>query len=503
VRPKNRPLPVFLSLFTLIFISLVLVLVSAPYPHRYSFPFLFLFLLLFISAFIFLKLSKKDSLIKNTPPPGYGVPSGYQDLIRSHNHQTKDEYGLYLRPGRINIAIIFLTIWLSIIIFTPFINEYSNPTYPLMVITYCCIAWIAYHFLFNTFMPVSLTQVWEKWPIPAYELFLSVPHEVIISSNDHLIEKKGSKKEERSLDLYQPPKHYIFWRPDKKTPMWRQSTESTPDMHTLQDLILNLAVFEFLFRKNTPRTIKMELSEENNEKNKKLLPDALTLTLSKESLREYNWYFFLFSPIVINLILILLSIFLFASLNGQNINDAAHSSQLTGITPKNTHNKKEELKIETGENDTLSSNQVARIELTDTKTKKELEVEVEARKNASFRLITHFPYNFVIAVLSWFLFTIYYVHWVLSTLTDLSRKIHQGYFNAQLDLIPQQILDELSYIPKQEQIDQGIFYVKKFLSWSSGIVFLGLMAMFEIFSQPASRLDVNYNLWESLISLFS
>jgi hypothetical protein len=403
----------------------------------------------------FLRSAEENTVIKNSPPPGYGVPPNYKALAKEHNYQTAEEYGLYLIPGRINFAIIILTIWLAIIIFTPFIDGWKDPTYFVMVSIYCFTAWLCYYFLFYKMMPVSLTQVWEKWPIPAYELFLSVPHKVIISPHDRWTKKQNDGK---LLERYQVPKHYLFWRPDQKTPMWRQSTEHSANTHTLQDLILNLAIFEFLFRKNASHTIKVELSEGKKKEIKKILPSLITLKISKESLHEYHWYFFLFSPIVINLMLILLSIVLFSFLGGVATEDAANLFDNVKNVEKN---------------------------------------------GASFRLVTHFPYNFVLVVLSWFLFTIYYVHWVLSTLTDLSKKIHQGYFNAQLGLIPQQILDELSYIPKQEQIDQGINYVKKMLSWSSGIVFLGLMAMFEIFSQSASRLHINYDVWKELTSFFT
>lgn len=413
----------------------------------------------------FFRLTKKKPIAENFPPPGYGIPLGYKHLVKAHNYQPKNEYGLYLYPGRINLAMIFLSFWLSFLVCAPFINEYEHdhPTYPLMIFFYLLLAWLGYSFLFKKMMPASLTNVWEKWPIPAYELFLSVPHKVTISPNDCLTEVNTKKRKLSLLERYQVPKEYIFWRPDKKTPMWRQSTENSPDMHTLQDLILNLAVFEFLFHKNNPQAKKID-SYQENETNQKTPIDRIKLKPSEESLREYHWYFFLFSPIIINLVLILLGIFLFSFLSGFAIEGDAATvpSEIGKIIPL---------------------------------------LEESGNKITRFTLITNFPYNFVIAVLSWFLFTIYYVHWILSTLTDLSQKIRQGYFNAQLDLIPQQILNELSYIPTQQQVDRGISYVKNILSWSSGIVFLGLMAVLEIFSQTSPRIDVNYYLWEKLMEL--
>lgn len=417
------------------------------------------------NLFSFFHLTKKKPIAENFPPPGYGIPLGYEHFVKAHNYQPKNEYGLYLYPGRINLAMISLSLWLSFLVCAPFINEYesSHPTYPLMILFYLLLAWLSYSLLFKKIMPASLTNVWEKWPIPAYELFLSVPHKVTISSNDCLTEINTHKHKLSLLERYQVPKEYIFWRPDKKTPMWRQSTENSPDMHTLQDLILNLAVFEFLFHKNTSKTIKPEM---HAQEDKEIAPPSLLKKIKpdEESLREYHWYFFLFSPIMINLVLILLGIFLFSFLEGSAIDGDTVIPSIDKINPSSEEN---------------------------------------GNKITKFTLITNFPYNFVIAVLSWFLFTIYYVHWILSTLTDLSKKIRHGYFNAQLDLIPQQILNELSYIPTQQQVDRGIGYVKNILSWSSGIVFLGLMAVLEILSQTSPRIDVDYALWGKLMSLLS
>lgn len=407
------------------------------------------------------RFRKKPTLAKPFPPPGYGVPPGYDDVIKEHNYKTKQEYGLYLFPGRINAAFGFLTLLLGALLFMPLINGTAY-AYGLMIVIYFYLGLFIYRLLFNRIIPASLSQVWEKWPIPAYELFLSVPHTISVSWHDRFT---PIKKSSNNHGGYQQPKPYIFWNPDTKTPMWRQSTENSPDMHTLQELILNLAVFEFLFHRNNHKTTQQTLEPEQDpsETKQSLIRKMVP---SVESIHEYHWYFFLFSPIFINLFLILFTIFFFATLSGTTVNCETPNIITIFFTEKSS---------------SCSPEQQINI--------------------LGFRLLFHFPYNVVIAVLTWFLFTIFYVGWILKTLTDLSKKIRQNYFNAHLDLIPQQILNELSYIPTQQQVDNGITYVKTILNWSSGIVFIGLMAVLEIFSQSASRDHIDYGMEEGLKSL--
>jgi hypothetical protein len=439
-------------------------------------------------------LKKTQPIAKNFPPPGYGIPPGYDDFVKKYNYKPSKEYGLYLCPGRINAAFYFLTWLLAGLIFTPFLYEFGY-SYVALIITYYLLGYSLYKFLFTKMMPTSLTQVWEKWPIPAYELFLSVPHSVSVSWHDRLtrIKKTSCKNNEHDKDAlptnYQKPQKYIFWNPDTKTPMWRQSTESSPNMHTLQELILNLAVFEFLFHRNNHQSVSQDLSETSNPK------PLERVTPKVESIREYHWYFFLFSPILINLLLILLSIFLFSALKGEE------AIQCSSIKPSSEIQKQIHTTCIT--KNYQYSSQCSSIELCSELQRKAYETCIEKgyQFSSGFRLLLHFPYNIVIAVLTWFLFTLFYVSWILESLTDLSKKIRQDYFNAHLELIPQQILNQLSYIPTQQQIDSGIAYVKTILNWSSSIVFLGLMAVLEIFSQSASRMHIDYEIGEKTFAL--
>jgi len=435
---------------------------------------------------------RTQPIAKCFPPPGYGIPPGYEDCIKEYNYKPNKEYGLYLFPGRINAAFYFLTLLLSGLLFTPFLYE-SGSSYTVLIVTYCLLGYIIYKFLFTRMMPVSLTQVWEKWPIPAYELFLSVPHSVYISWHDRLtyIKKTPCKNDECDKDVlptnYQKPQKYIFWNPDTKTPMWRQSTESSPNMHTLQELILNLAVFEFLFHRNDHQSASQPSNETSQQKQ--------FITPKVESIREYHWYFFLFSPILINLLLILLSIFFFSALKGEEAIQCSSLEPSSKIQEKMNKTCIEKNYQYSSQCYSLKSSYDGKIKAYNDCNEKGYQF------SSGFRLLLHFPYNIVIAVLTWFLFTLFYVSWILATLTDLSKKIRHDYFNAHLDLIPQQILNQLSYIPTQQQIDSSIAYVKTILNWSSSIVFIGLMAVLEIFSQSASRMHIDYAIGEKTFSL--
>jgi hypothetical protein len=139
-------------------------------------------------------LKRKHTIAPHFPPPGYGLPPNYESFIKKHNYRPKKEYGLYLFPGRINFAFGFLTFFLSIIIFSPLIYE-TGYAYGIMIAIYWSLAYFFYQFLFKKMMPASLDNVWEKWPIPAYELFLSVPHTIHIAKKDRLTLIKHSTQE--------------------------------------------------------------------------------------------------------------------------------------------------------------------------------------------------------------------------------------------------------------------------------------------------------------------
>ncbi len=353
---------------------------------------------------------KKSTLSYNFPPPGYGIPFNYQRLTSHDNYKPKREYGLYLFPGKLKLWFRLFALSLPILLFLPF--KGSSITYYYPIIFYIILSSFIYYILFNKLIPPSLSNVWNKWPISAYKLFLSVPHAVYISHCD----RYEKKKTEDGKISYKKINNYIFWRPYEKKPMWRQSTEHSPEMQSLQELILNLAVFELLFHK---KDNKKSVEEKDNDFNQNDVFSSL------RTLHEIRWYAYLFSPVWINLALILLSLVFFTLLKA----DPA-SCQLK-----------------------------------------------------SLHVIANFPYNFIFAVSLWYLLTVFYSVSIINYLNKLSREIRKGFFNQHLHLIPQQILDELSYIPSHKEIEAAMHHLRRILGWITSVVFIGLMAILEVLSQ--------------------
>jgi len=348
------------------------------------------------------------------PPPGYGVPLGY----KTNNYQPKKEYALFLLPGALQLWFLAFTISLPIFLFLPLIRNKTGEdwsSYLGMIFIYLLVSLAIYYILYKKIISPSLTSVWEKWPIPAYELFLSVPHSVHISRCDNPDKK------------YKPIKKHVFWRPDVKSAMYRQSTEHSPDMQTLQELILNLAIFEFLFHKQ---------EKQSSTKNDKLLEKDTISTM--KTIREQNWYLYLFAPVWINFLLISLSLLMFVSL----------TTNVQPTYPNQTH---------------------------------------------SWSIIANFPYNFLFAIFTWFILTAFYFAKVLNSLSVLSKKVQKGYFNAHLELIPQQILNELSYIPSHGEIETAMLHLRKMLGWISSVALIGLMAVLEVLSQAYGDSTVIFN----------
>lgn len=233
------------------------------------------------------------------PPPGYGIPSGYENLVPPTSYHPQREYALYLLPGKLSLLFIVFALILPWFIFSPLKGDEGGDMYLMMVCIYIAASFALYYFLFVKIMPESLSNVWKKWPIPAYELFLSVPHSIYISRSDRYDKDKTKK----GIAQYKKIKQSIFWRPDVKSPMWRQSTEYSPNMQTLQELVLNLALFELLFHKKT-----------NDDKNNEQEFNQNDAFSSLKTLHEMRWYLYLFAPIWVNLFLILSSLVFFISI---------------------------------------------------------------------------------------------------------------------------------------------------------------------------------------------
>ena len=339
------------------------------------------------------------------PPPGYGIPPGHKGLLGSGFYTPKNEYGVYLYPAKLQILFFLFSVFLPLSLFLPLLREGQSGSYWGMMFVYWLLSFSMYYFLFNKLMPVSLDNVWKKWPIPAYELFLSVPHTVHVSRSDRYTKEKK---------VYKKVRRHIFWNPDVQRPMYRQSTEHSPDMQSLQELILNLALFEFLFHKKKPTN---DFSKDNvQQKN--------SITRAMETLREERWFIYLFAPVWINFFLISVSLSAFVMLK-----------------------------------------------------------TVICAESGDWHVVANFPYNFLFSIFTWVLLTAFYVVKILSSLKQLSKKIREGYFNAQLQLIPQQILNELSYIPSHEEIETGMLHLRKIFGWISSVALIGFLAVLEVLSQ--------------------
>ena len=357
---------------------------------------------------------KKSSSSSHFPPPGYGIPPGHENLVSADNYHPSREYALYLLPGRLIFWFLLFGLVLPWFIFGPL--KGSNVSYLLMILIYMFFSVIIYYVLFIKLIPPSLANVWKKWPIPAYGLFLSVPHSVSISRCDqYTVDEK-----EKGLEQYKKIDQYIFWRPDVKSPLWRQSTEYLPDMQKLQELVLSLALFELLFHKKI-----------KSKRNKKIKQDDEFSSL--KTLHEMRWYSYLFAPIWINLFLISLSLLFFVSL------------------------------------------------------------KVYIYKPESFHLIANFPYNFIFAVSSWYIFTVFYSVYILNYLKSLSENLRKGAFKDKLHLIPAQILDELSYIPSHREVEAAMHHLRKTLGWISSVVFIALMSILEVLSQAFGNSHIIFN----------
>jgi len=140
--------------------------------------------------------------------------------------------------------------------------------------------------LFKKTMRPIFSDVWKLWPESQYDLFLTVPHLVKVKYVDR-----------------QLPEHK-YWRPDVSTPISHQSSEYSQGMNTVQEVLLNLAIFELFFYNDDRNKSK---DEHNGE----------------HSIRLNHWFLYYFSPVWISYF-ILLAVVLLYQLPG--VEKALHTS---------------------------------------------------------------------------------------------------------------------------------------------------------------------------------
>ncbi len=224
--------------------------------------------------------------IRNYPPPGYGVPPGKAVEGR---HKPSSHYGLFLYPARIAKSFLGLTALIYLCITPPIVlkvlSDDSLYSYLIGLIIILLLTAFTYyftmHFLFSRMAPV-FTDAWQLWPESQYNLFLTVPHVIKLSLKDKLKEKFLNKR----------IKKHKYWHPDKQTAMSHQSSEYLEGMHTVQEVLLNLGIFELFFHKNDETT-----TENKNE-----------LSNEYQSIKLNHWFIYYFSPIWISYFVLILTI---------------------------------------------------------------------------------------------------------------------------------------------------------------------------------------------------
>ncbi len=243
-----------------------------------------------------------------------------------------------------------------------------------------------FRYLFHTIPPV-LFKTWSKWPESQYGLFLNVPHKVDLTLQDH------SKKRN------------TYWDPDTATPASQQALHYAQDRHSLQEVILNLALFDFLFRK------KSEIAKEGAKNS------------LYSSVKMDNWLRYFLSPVWISYSLLIFILFGFLLILPNDINTGSQSGMLL-----------------------------------------------------------NYPNNFALAVIIWFLISYTFIQSRIKHLEVLYTRIHKGYYHSHLELVPQQILNDISQIPSQEQLSEAIEKMQTLLNYILIGALPSFLLLLEIFS---------------------
>lgn len=126
-----------------------------------------------------------------------------------------------------------------------------------------------------------LNKVWKLWPESQYFLFLNVPHRVNLTWKDRSIDRSIIIGDN---DLSK------YWRCDENTALFQQSTYYAKGQKTLQEVLLHLALFDFLFHKKVNKS-----------------PKKQGIATQFSALKLDNWWF-VFSPVWISFVMLLISI---------------------------------------------------------------------------------------------------------------------------------------------------------------------------------------------------
>lgn len=241
--------------------------------------------------------------------------------------------------------------------------------------------------------PPLLNNIWKKWPESEYKLFLNVPHYVRLTWKDQLIDRSHIIHDNHLAR---------YWRRDMNTTYFQQTTYYARNQKTLQEVLLHLALFDFLFH-----------SKEKSQENKK--------SSHYSALKFKNWLY-IFSPIWLNLLILFLSLTLMALIMGNDNNQASITVPLYNLCSFTC---------------------------------------LDATSDHSISPLISFPFNFIWATLIWGGISLYHLSRWMFDLDRISNNVHSGYFNKHLELVPQQILGAITEIPDPEQIHEAITTLKQ------------------------------------------
>lgn len=353
-----------------------------------------------------LSSKQKKSIKGYFPPPGYGVPSG-ANVDEKFYYKTDTKYGLSLMRGKIRSQPLYYYL-IPFLCFLPTLLYSFKPfdilVYPVMVSFYFLFTHGIYYYIDKYKMPVVLTKIWPCWPSPCYDLFLSVPHKVFI--------KKSDKNQ----------KEYLYWKPDKQSSMVRQTTEFSPETQNLQEVLLNFAFFETFFD-NKKRFIR---SEESTKKQARAshFNNVGTLHDGEGQIRKGHWFWFIFTPIWTQYLLIWLSLMFILE------------------TPvlKHFFNKGSE----------------------------------------DYGFVTMFPYNYIFVIMIWAVGSIVYLNRRMEFLKQLSKQVEDGVFEAQLEKVPQAVLADMVNIPTHQQVLSAINYLKQTTTVIGGVALFSFIGALDV-----------------------
>jgi hypothetical protein len=236
-----------------------------------------------------------------------------------------------------------------------------------------------------------MSNIWSSWPESQYEKFLNVPHKTDLALKD-------MDFFEENLDPEHP-----YWQPDNRIKYFHESAFYAKGTRTLQEVILHLAIFDFLY--NPP-------SQPEEGK------DVIDGTLIKQS----HWLIYLFSPVVINLLLLLLVFFLFAV------------------------------------------------------------VAQPGNLNGDLAILLQFPYVFSLPIFIWLVVSMRYINDIKVKLSRMHREILDEYYDGYLDLVPQPVLNIWKNMPDANHIKAGILEMNKMQQVIQAGALLAFLGLLEIFS---------------------